>query len=65
MLNDFDDMFGFNYTKMIEDEMRQMILTYVPEAEFLGYWDAASMAVERSNEAAEILMESLVEGDVL
>lgn len=61
----FDEMYGFAYTDEIEREMQEMILAFVPESEYVPFSEAVRMMQERSNEAADLLMNSILEGDVL
>lgn len=48
-----------------EEEFQEHLLYYVPEAEFLEWDESIMLGTERANEAADLLMESLIEGGVM
>jgi hypothetical protein len=62
------DKFGFDeygFSNMSEtEEVEQLILTYVPTAEFLSYGQAIDTLYFNMETAAELLLNSLVEGSV-
>ena len=43
------------------DEMVELILAYVPEAEYLSFDDAVQLALERDGEAADELLHDVAE----
>ena len=54
-----------NFMQAMDDDISQYILAYLPDAEIFSLPVALELAELKDKEAADVLLQSLIEGGVL